>query len=719
MATLTEEQIKELSVNLTNLSSGLESFSSSLGEQSVISTDTMASEVDGATQTKDQLSGPTQVTSAEQFKNFTGVAPSEKQLEQLNAGLLTYNPSTGQVESAPTPPGTPTTGAAPVGQDDRTEEQKRIDQIISLGGVPEEDGTIRKLLTEDEQALVNLRKGEAEVQLAKDRLNNFETSLANDKYLQQLLRDTGAVFEERVKEMVRVNESRNAALRQLGFRLGGQQTGMAQFGGILSAEEEAGINRIAAIDAQKVSALAGAERAYRSEKWDQYVDLVDQAKKEYGNQVEAIQALNEATHKESQKVKDQELLSRKQAAIYNSLVQGTTDKADLFAKLKNEGFTDLTLKEVDEAFSVLAESFGLEKPKDEKEVESMATKLTGDAKNFFLLKENYPNSIPSFISELPEGEQLGAYMKWVESTTGKSKAGGESPKSLEFGSMVVRVARTAFGSGRALSDADRDFAKGLVEAGLAEGKSEYEIIDSVTGFNPQRNIPLANKLRQVIYQAAASGRGIQEMNLVPLSRALNEGDDARAITMAEDMAYEQARIANPERFMTEVVVRQQTELVNQLNTLLTDSGLIGEVGTFQGTFSKLITRRLRGERETEVMNRAKELVADMAKQMVGVNMTEAEMKFMEDLIPQIDEPAMSFNVKLRNLKVLPLARLNALRAERNMPRLDEKSLLDRKLRVPLYIGTLDTSAETSSGLRFNVVPGESTTPSGVNYKVLE
>src|SRR3990167_8013730 len=210
MATLTEEQIKELSGNLTNLSSGLESFSSSLEEQSVISSDGMASEVEGATKTKDQLSGPTQVTSAEQFKALTGREPAQDEKSQIETGVLSFDPSTGKTFSTP---------KTATGQDDRTEEQKKVDQIISLGGVPEEGGTIRKNLTEEEQTAVNLRKAEAEVQLAQDRLNNFETSLANDKYLQQLLRDTGAVFEERVKEMVRVNESRNAALRQLGFRL--------------------------------------------------------------------------------------------------------------------------------------------------------------------------------------------------------------------------------------------------------------------------------------------------------------------------------------------------------------------------------------------------------------------------------------------------------------------------------------------------------------------
>src|SRR3990167_4516776 len=174
MATLTEEQIKELSGNLTNLSSGLESFSSSLEEQSVISSDGMASEVEGATKTKDQLSGPTQVTSAEQFKSLTGREPAQDEKSQIETGVLSFEPSTGKTFSTPK---TIQEGGA----DTRTEEQIRLDQIISLGGVVEEDGTLRKLLTEEEQTSVNLRKAEAVVRFAQDCLYHFIASFGSDK----------------------------------------------------------------------------------------------------------------------------------------------------------------------------------------------------------------------------------------------------------------------------------------------------------------------------------------------------------------------------------------------------------------------------------------------------------------------------------------------------------------------------------------------------------
>ena len=696
MATLTEQEYQKLSTE------SIEEYNARIASSYTLSTDSGAKTVEDAKDRADKLSGPTAVTSAEQFQKYTGVAPSPKQLEQINSGALKYNPSTKQVESAAAPSGTPTVGAAPtVGEDNRTDEEKKIDQIITHGGVIEEvDGkqVLRTELTDQEKLAVREKRLDIQLEEAKSRITNFGSGLSSDPQLKEVQRVAGALWESRIRDMKQANRSRLAAFTQLGFRLGGQQTSAAVFGmsgeqlgtefgtGILGAEELAGLNRIDDLEAKKQAAIAEATTAYRKEKWDQYVELVDIAEKEYENQVEAIKALNKTAQEENKKVKDQEVLSKKQAAIYNSLVGGATDKAEIFASLKNEGFEDLTLKEVDEAFAVLAESFGLTKPETPEEKESMATKLTGDAKNFFLLKENYPASLPGFIKELPEEEQLGAYMKWVETTSGKSKAGGAAPTSLDFGSMIVRVARTAFGSGRALSDADRDFAKGLVEAGLREGKSEYEIIDAVTGFNITRNLPLGNKLRQIIYQAAGSGRGIQEINLVPLSRAINEGDEAKAITITEDIAYDQSRVADPVNFISENIVRQQTNLVNELTKLMDDEGLSNVVGTFSGTFNELLTKYLRGKDATEVRNRAIELVTQMLEETAGVNITKSERAFLEPRIPTIGERVPSFMVKLRNLKTLPLSRLNSMRNERNMPTLDEKSLLNRDLRVPLYVG---------------------------------
>ena len=372
MATLTEEQIKELSGDLTNLSSGLESFSSSLGEQSVISTDTMAGKVDKATTTKDQLSGPTQVTSAKQFKSLTGREPELDEKSQIEAGVLSYDPSTGKTFS------TPKTFSA----DTRTEEQIRLDQIISLGGVPEEGGTIRKDLTSEEELSVGLRRQKIELEEAKSKLRYFDNMMANDPQLKSIQNAVASMWDTRVKEMQDINRRTEQNLKTLGFRLGAQQTSGAMFATVVSAQERDSMAKISDLEAKKQTALLEAASAYRSDKWDQYVAFVDEAETEYNNQIKAIKEFNKVVKEQQEKA----LAKARNDAALSMLQGGVTDPLAIAQAI------GLELKDVSDMIEDLDFKTRIDSVVDG--IELVFSSLTGDEATEFLKKQAKEFGIP-------------------------------------------------------------------------------------------------------------------------------------------------------------------------------------------------------------------------------------------------------------------------------------------------------------------------------------
>lgn len=286
-------------------------------------------DIEAARKKQETLTGPIGITSAEQFQTKTGREATSAELQQIDAGILSFDPATGKTFSQPK---TIQEGA----EDERTPEEIETDRLISMG-VSSADMTGAQRLS------VDLRKQEIEVQEAKNKLKNFDQLMGQDPQLRNILQSIGATWDTRVTEMADINRRRQGALQTLGFRLGIPQTGAAVFGGIISAEERASMARIADIEAKKGAALLSAETAYRSEKWDQYVEFVDQAEKEYNQQIEAVKEFNEKVVEKNKIALEQ---SRKDTAL-SLLQEGITDPLTIAS------ITGLELEEVGDMITAL------------------------------------------------------------------------------------------------------------------------------------------------------------------------------------------------------------------------------------------------------------------------------------------------------------------------------------------------------------------------------
>lgn len=396
---------------------------------------------------------------------------------------------------------------------------------------------------------------------------------------------------------------------------------------------------------------------------------------EFDNAIKIIE-FGQKQREESAQVDTLTPQSEKDAAILSALNSGLTDIGDIFTAARNGG-ADVTLEDVTTALDSLGASVGINK--------NAAEKLTGDAKNFFLLKENSPGFLPTEIMSLPEDKQLGAYIKWMEDggTFVSGSSGNILPGSNQYEQsiLITRIGKSIYGT--RISDKESERVETFIKAGMAQGKSQNEIIDDVLGYQIERNKPLAENLKNVLI-ANAGEDGLAGFDMLGLARLINSGKDGLAIQKAEDMAYKASKDIDPDNFISESAVKITTQQVNDLVSLLEGEGLLEEVGTFEGTITKLLTKKLRGARETEVLNRVQNLVAQIRKDLAGVAVTPTEMRNLEPLFPDIDQPASSFMVELNNLKTIPQLKLNQVRRDRNMPIINEEQLFDRNLRTPLY-----------------------------------
>ena len=482
-------------------------------------------------------------------------------------------------------------------------------------------------------------------------------------------------FEQRIAEAEGLSEQEQRAARG---KLGTNRRFSTSAEAFVKFIDEENKKTIVNLETQRDEALANFDFKLAGIINERIANARAVAQQDFQN---ALSIIDFAQKNQEKKEPEEDLLqltSDRQNSILDSLGKGNLTAADIFKDVR-ESVSDITLEEVTGVLEQIGEAAGM------KDTSNAAEKLTGDAKNFLLMKENYPDFLPTAITSLPEEQQLGAYIKWIEGGGSFSTGGGGGGKVGDvFENLTggTRVARALYGSGRALSDQDMENGQAIYDAGSAQGLSDIEIIKKGLGYEVTRNQPLADNLLNMLL--ANSEEGLANMDLLGLATLINNGKDGQAIQKAEDMAYKEARATDPTAFTSEPAVRIVTRQVNELTKLLQDNGLLEEVGTFQGTLTKLATRRLRGEAETEVMNRVENIVSDIRKELAGVAVTDTEMAKLEPLFPDIDQPAASFMKELTNLKVIPLLKLNQVRDERSMPRIEEAELFDRSLRVPLY-----------------------------------
>ena len=228
------------------------------------------------------------------------------------------------------------------------------EELAEVGGgeVSEDERLLSEQIAETDTQLDN---ASASLDSIRVRLNASSQAL-----VESIQRD----FAQRRKQLADVNKRSLASLRQFAIRRGGQRFAPEITTGILSAEERAGITRLAELDADEASLIAKAELANTAldfELLSRQINLIRQNRDNKQRELEKLQKASFEKNKETQERLESLI---KESSILNVIQGGISDPADIFNQLQGEAtldeindVLDNTLREEDEDFGTGA--FGL------------------------------------------------------------------------------------------------------------------------------------------------------------------------------------------------------------------------------------------------------------------------------------------------------------------------------------------------------------------------
>ena len=304
--------------------------------------------------------------------------------------------------------------------------------------------------------------------------------------LQGQIQSIKNLYTQRKEQMKDINKRLLGQLSTIGYRTDSFKYGGAMFGGIVSAAESQGVQRLAELDAEESSLIASAQQAYQSKDWEllsQKMNLIEKQREVKQKELENIQKL--AIDKNKTLLEDLNFNSKKSELIAPYLVNFLTGDEE----------TDTALiDKVAEAQGIPAIILAgeLSKHKASKEKES----LTEEIKEF------------SFENAQRVKQGLKPY-KTLQEYRGAIERQKKEIEGLGGGSSgdPIRDARTIFeGGGLGINDLPtKGNYRSLVQAELNKLRTEALKTNDVFG----------------IMRASAGGKDVADTFIQAFDKALN------------------------------------------------------------------------------------------------------------------------------------------------------------------------------------------------------
>jgi len=523
-----------------------------------------------------------------------------------------------------------------------------------------------------------------ETKTALDETNSKIDSLAND-FLNYNV-DTDPEFKSSVDsikgqyqqlkdQMAKTNASRAAAVSSLNLRGGTSEFAGGISMGIEGEELNQANARIAELNRQESAAISAARTAYKNSKWTEYSNKINALDKIRTNKAEELKTYNEKLAAITKDLKATEIQSTRDSAISSLMQQGISDPATMLDYLnfdeKGKKIGDFTAKEVAETLKNLSSSAGL-----------TVDKLTGEAKNYFVLKD-IPGALPASITSLAPEKQLGAYLKWQKDMT-TSKTVAEAGYSNDMAGLkqfsAESIALSAIPSTLRNSEVElKRYLEGI-RLGLKQGMSPYEIADNLMGYQIENPDSFSDGMRPYLSLANMNGPEIANT-----ARLINSGQKSSAIAMMENKILENQKKIDPESYVGEATPRYYVEKVAQIKKTIADAGLTDKIGPLEGSF-QMIIGKLKSKEAAKIQAQVTNLVAEMRQHLSGTAVTDSEKKFLEPLIASLNDKNGVFMNKLDEISSNSLTRYNQTRQAGGLPILDQNQLINRSARVGLYEG---------------------------------
>lgn len=233
------------------------------------------------------------------------------------------------------------------------EEEKEIipeEEIIEEEEEEEESPEVTQLKTQIEDYEIQLDDFISSIDALRTKVTE-----ATDSLIQSIEQQ----FEQRRVQMRDINKRALESLRTFGIRMGTARYAPLVATGIVSAEERAGIARLAELDAEEARLIAEAQIAADKNDFIMLhakMELIDSRRAE---KVAELQKLQDAVLEKNKEIEEQERRVTVQAAIMDLLSQGITDPVDIFslANFDEEGnlIGDVDINEITDILDVIAE----------------------------------------------------------------------------------------------------------------------------------------------------------------------------------------------------------------------------------------------------------------------------------------------------------------------------------------------------------------------------
>lgn len=471
-----------------------------------------------------------------------------------------------------------------------------------------------------------------------------------------------------VSTQQRVNQAQEKSVSNA-LKMGGStgKGSAAQFApisssGIVQSQVNYGVQQIADLQAKENAAIAEAQAAGLNQKYQIQSNINSQIEKIRTEKIAAAKDLSDKIAEQNKALQEKMIASSRDNAIADLVSQGVTDPKQLIDYLNfydNGKPTrgDFTAEEIAKTLKNLTPE-NSDIPNDAKTLEYL--KKTGQVSKNTTLFDMY--KMKADAERKPEAASATQNMPLQAFTFL-----GYIPTQLKN------------------SDAEKKLWLDYYNQASATGMNLYQIVDQALGYKVDNPTPFSEGLRQY-----AASQNLSQNEIASLGRLINSNKPEQAIQVVESKAYDTLKKNIGTDFVPESDVTYAVKQVNDITKLLDAASLPPSILT--GSISKFLGAKFGVTNTAEMYAKLTNFTTDIINKRAGSAITESEWKrLVADSVPSKTDTAGVWITKLNALQSNLLDKVNAQRAQAQLPKLNIDQLLDRKKRVDLYADNSVTS----------------------------
>lgn len=165
-----------------------------------------------------------------------------------------------------------------------------------------------------------------------------------------------------------------------------------------------------------------------------------------------------------------------------------------------------------------------------------------------------------------------------------------------------------------------------------------------------------------------------------LSDYVNKGKDIEAVKYMERTLIDNSKTKSNVKESTAIAtIKKIQDFERQIKQAE------GKFWPISGRLNSAWTTRYGSDKTQGIKSDLVHLFAGIRNQISGANVTAEEKKYLEPMIPDLNDKYENVQAKLRSMKQNILQDLNGVRQDLNLPALDENTLVNTNQRVKLYL----------------------------------